>query len=169
VLTCLAQNATRVTITGVGDVNSSGSITVNPQTTTTYSCVATNNTGGQASQTLTVPVTGSGGVTPPVIIVGGANCQGTVVGGSIPGNESCQTLVRQFNLDLSSSTSPIGNTPLTFLTTSENTQAAVINPTSITPTIQVGTLKGDYLFDVTATDSKGNKTTIVIDVVYVGP
>jgi hypothetical protein len=168
VLTCLAQNATRVTITGVGDVNASGSITVNPQTTTTYSCVATNNTGGQASQTLTVPV-GAGGGTPPVIIIGGANCTGTVVGGSVVGNASCQTLVRQFNLDLSSSTSPIGNTPLTFLTTSRNIQAAVINPTSITPTIQVPGLKGDYLFDVIATDSKGNQTKITIDVSYVGP
>jgi hypothetical protein len=170
VLTCLAQNATHVTITGVGDVNASGSITVNPQSTTTYNCVATNNSGGQASAILTVQVaSGTGGGTGPVIIVGGANCTGTVVGGSIVGNASCQTLVRQFNLDLSSSTSTIGNTPLTFLTTSRNTQAAVINPTSITPTLQVGPLKGDYLFDVTATDSKGNQTTIAIDVLYVGP
>lgn len=104
-----------------------------------------------------------------MIVVGGPNCTGTVVGGSVIGNASCQTLSRQFNLNLSSSTSTIGNTPLTFLTKSRNTQAAVINPTSITPTLQVGPLKGDYLFDVTATDSKGNQTTITIDVSYVGP
>ena len=169
VLTCLAQNATSVTITGVGAVNASGSITVNPQTTTTYSCVASNSTGAQASQSLTVQVASPGGGTGPVIVVGGPNCTGTVVGGSVIGNASCQTLSRQFNLNLSSSTSTIGNTPLTFLTKSRNTQAAVINPTSITPTLQVGPLKGDYLFDVTATDSKGNQTTITIDVSYVGP
>ena len=169
VLSCLAQNATRVTISGVGDVNANGSITVNPQATTTYNCVATNNTGQQASQSLTVQVANSGGGTGPIIIVGGPNCTGTVVGGSIVGNASCQTLERQFNIDLTSSSSPIGNTPLTFLTMSRNIQAAVINPTSLTPTIQVPPIKGDYLFDVTVTDSKGNKTTITIDVMYVGP
>jgi hypothetical protein len=170
VLTCLAQNATRVAIMGVGDVNATGSITVNPQITTTYNCVATNNTGGHASQSLTVTV-GSNGVAPPapVIIVGGPNCTGTVVGSSVVGIASCQTLVRQFNVDLSSSGSPIGNTPLTFVTTARNTQAGVINPASITPTLQVPALQGDYLFDVTATDSKGNQSRITIDVSYVGP
>jgi hypothetical protein len=170
VLTCLAQNATRVAIMGVGDVNASGSITVNPQITTIYNCVATNNAGGRASQSLTVTV-GSSGVAPPapVIIVGGPNCTGTVVGSSVVGIASCQTLVRQFNVDLSSSGSPVGNTPLTFVTTSRNTQAGVINPTSITPTLQVPALQGDYLFDVTATDSKGTQSRITIDVSYVGP
>jgi len=168
VLTCLAQNATRVTITGVGDVNAGGSITVNPQITTTYNCVATNNNGGRASQSLTVSVGPSGGVA-PVIVVGGPSCTGTIVGGSVVGIASCQTLVRQFNVDLSSSASPAGNTPLTFSTTSRNSQAVVINPTSITPTLQVPALQGDYLFDVTATDSKGNQSRITIDVSYIGP
>jgi OmpA family/K319L-like, PKD domain len=167
VLTCLAQNATSVSITGVGAVNASGSVTVNPQTTTAYQCVATNSTGGQASQSLTVPVTSSsGGGTGPVIVVSGADCAGTVVGGSVVGNETCQTLQRTFDLNLSSSTSPLGNTPLSFVTTSRNGQAAVIGAASATPTIQLPDTKGDYLFDVMVTDSKGNQTKLVIDVLY---
>ena len=32
------------------------------------------------------------------------------------------------------------------------------------PTVQVAELFGDYFFDVTVTDSKGNKTTLPVDV-----
>ncbi len=167
VLTCLAQNATKVTVSGVGDVNVNGSITVNPQTTTTYVCVATNSAGAQASANLTVPVTaaGGGGGTGPVITVTSttANCTPGVITG---GTATCQTVVRFVDLNLSG-TSPSGNTPLTYLVTSRNNQALVINPTSASTSVQLGVLKGDYLFDVTVTDSKGNKTTITIDVQYV--
>lgn len=168
VLTCLAQNASKVTISGIGDVNSSGNITVNPQTTTTYVCVAVNSAGAQASANLTVPVTtggGSGGGGPVVTVTSGAaSCMsGVVVGGTT----ACQTVVRLVDLNLSGSTSPSGNTPLTYFTVSRNNQALVLNPNAAQPSLQLGILKGDYLFDVTVTDSKGNKTTITIDVIYV--
>ena len=168
VLTCQAQNATSVTISGIA-VNTSGSITVNPQTTTTYTCVATNTSGTQATQSLTVPVGGSGtGGTGPVVVIssGTANCTGAVTGGSVTGGTTCETAVRQFDLSLSASTSPNGNTPLTFLTTSGNIQATVLNPTSPTPTIQVAPEKGSYMFNVLVTDSKGNQTTVTLDVLY---
>jgi hypothetical protein len=165
VLTCLAQNANKVTISGVGDVNASGSITVNPQTTTTYTCVAVSSTGAQASQSLTVPVTPAVG-TPPVIIVtsSAANCVTTAVVG---GTTTCQTVVRLLDLNLSGSSSPAGNNPLTFFTTSRNIAAVVLNPTSPTPSVQLSESFGDYFFDVVITDSKGNKATATIDVQYV--
>ena len=168
VLTCLAQNATSVTITGVGAVNAAGSVTVNPQTTTTYTCVATGSSGAQASQNVTVPVGSSGnGGSPPVVVIssGNANCSGTVVGGSTT-SATCETAVRQFDLNLSASTSPIGNSPLTFLTTSGNVQATVLNPTSSVPTIQVPPEMGSYVFNVLVTDSKGNQTSVAINVLY---
>jgi K319-like protein/OmpA family protein len=170
VLTCLAQNANQVAVSGVGNVNASGQITVNPQATTTYVCVASNSSGQQASQSLTVPVTtpGGGGTTPVVIInSSNANCVPVVTGGSLGPAATCQTVVRQVNLDFTASTSPLGNTPLTFVTTSRSNGAAVLNPTSATPTVQVNASKGDYLFDVTVTDSKGNKATITLDVLYI--
>ena len=166
VLTCLAQNASRVTISGVGDVDANGHITVNPQTTTTYTCVATGSSGAQASQSLSVPVTAGGGGTPPVIIIASraASCTTTVVAG---GTTTCQTVVRLLDLDLSGSSSPAGNNPLTFFTTSRSTSAVVLNPTSPTPSVQLSEGFGDYFFDVVVTDSKGNQAVATIDVQYV--
>jgi hypothetical protein len=165
VLTCLAQNANRVTISGVGDVDANGNITVNPQTSTTYTCVATSSTGAQASQNLNVPVTPTVG-TPPVIIIASraASCQTTAVVG---GTTTCQTVVRLLDLDLSGSSSPSGNNPLTFFTTSRSTAAVVLNPTSAMPSVQLSEGFGDYFFDVIVTDSKGNKALATIDVQYV--
>ena len=69
VLTCLATGAARVVISGIGNVNSSGSLTVNPTTTSTYVCVAINSAGAQVAKNLTVPVdpTSGGGTGPPVV------------------------------------------------------------------------------------------------------
>jgi len=171
VLTCLASNATTIAISGVGPVNGSGQVTVNPQTTTTYVCVATGANGAQATANVTVQVTpGGGGGMPPVIMVGGASCSGNgVVGtvGATNGMVFCQTVVRQVTLDLSGSTSPAGNTPLTFNTTSRNTAAAVLNPNSSMPIVQLSELFGDYFFDVTVTDSKGNVSVITVDIQFV--
>jgi hypothetical protein len=75
-------------------------------------------------------------------------------------------VVRFVDLNLSG-TSALGNTPPSYLISSRNNQALVINPTSASTPVQLGVLKGNYLFDVTVTDSKGNKTTITIDVQYV--
>ena len=167
ILTCLAQNAVQVVISGVGPVDASGNLTVNPQTTTTYVCVAVNSAGKQASKNLTVPVGsgGGGGGGGPVIVItsNSASCLATVNGGTT----ICETVVRLLDLNLSASSSPGGNTPLTFSTTSRQNSAVVLNPNSPNPSIQLSELFGDYFFDVTVTDSKGNKTTAVVDVRYI--
>jgi hypothetical protein len=167
VLTCLAQNANKVTISGVGDVDASGNLTVNPQTSTTYTCVAVSSSGAQVSQSLNVPVTpaGGGGQLPVIIVTSGAaNCVTTAVQG---GTTTCQTVVRLLDLNLSGSSSPAGNNPLTFFTTSRNTSSVVLNPTSPTPSVQLAEGFGDYFFDVVVTDSKGNKALATIDIQYV--
>ena len=169
VLTCIAANATSVTINGVGPVNSSGSVTVNPTQTTTYTCTAA-GTGGPATATVTVTVTQTTpppNQPPPVIVVGGLNglsCSAPAVSSGSGGTYVCQTVVRQVTLDLSQSSSPSGATPLSYLTTSNNTSAAVLNPTSPQPTVQLGEQFGDYLFTVTVTDSKGNRSTATVDI-----
>ena len=167
VLTCLAQNASRVVISGIGNVDASGNLTVNPQVTTTYVCVAVNSIGVTVSKNLTVPVNPGGGGGPvPVIVVTSASA--TCLPAVSPGGVTvCETVVRLLDLDLSGSSSPVGNTPLTFFTTSRNTSAVVLNPTSPKLSVQLSELFGDYLFDVVVTDSKGNKGTATIDVRYV--
>lgn len=168
VLTCLAQNASQVVISGIGPVDSNGNLTVNPQTTTTYVCVAVNSIGHQVSKNLTVPVTPPGGGTPggPIVVVvsGSAACNPSV-GSNL--TTTCQSVVRLVDLNFTGSTSPLGNTPITFNTTSRSTSAVVLNPNSATPSVQLAELFGDYFFDVTATDSKGNVTHAVVDIQYV--
>ncbi len=169
VLSCIATNATSVSISGAGALNSSGQVTVTPMVNTTYTCTAT-GTGPPATATVTVQVTPSTTSTgpPPTITVGGlsglvCSSPATVVGGS-GGTIICQTVVRQVQLDLSQSTSPSGNAPLTFLTTSLSSRSAVIGPTSSQPIVQLGEQFGDYLFNVTVTDAKGNQATATVDI-----
>ena len=166
VLTCIATNATGVSINGVGPVNSSNQVTVHPTTTTTYICTAT-GTGQPATASVTVQVTPTP-VQPPSVVVGGLSgltCSApSVAAGGTSTTVKCQTVVRQVQLDLSQSTSPTGNSPLTFLTTSQNTAAAVLSPTSSQPIVQLGEQFGDYLFTVVVTDSKGNAAVATVDI-----
>jgi hypothetical protein len=170
VLTCIATNATSVVINGVGPVNAQGQVTENPQQTTTYTCTATGNGGPPATATVTVPVTPVTPpvVTPPTVIIVGLNgLQCSAPATPVPGSGAtfiCETVVRQVSFDLSQSSSSAGNTPLTFLTTSQNIRAAVLNATSVTPTVQLGEQFGDYLFTVVVTDSKGNQATATVDI-----
>jgi hypothetical protein len=168
VLTCLAQNASKVTISGVGDLSATGgSLTVNPQTTTTYICVATNSAGAQVSQSLTVPVNLGGGGTTPIVVVNGNNCApNSISGGSTGSTTTCVTFTRLIQINLAASTSPTGNTPLTFMTTVRSGAAAVLDQNSPNPTIQLNANFGHFFFDVTVTDSKGNKSTLTLDILY---
>jgi hypothetical protein len=167
VLTCLANNAVSVVVNGVGPLNSSGSVTVNPLVTTTYTCVATNSIGKQAVKTLTVPVAnpGGGGGGGPIIVI--TSSGGTCTLGAANTVTICETLNRLLDLNLKGSSSPDGNLPLSFFVTSRQNSAVVLNPTSSTPSVQLSELFGDYFFDVTVTDSKGNKSTAVLDVRFV--
>lgn len=150
-LNCQAKNATSVVISGVGPVAADGTLVVKPLVQTTYVCVAT-GPGGQDNKQLTV-TTATGPTNPgnpPTIIIKGGNYQ--------------ETVVRQLQIDASASTSPVGNNPLTFSWVSRNTTAAVLNPTSPTPTVQLGQDYGDYFFDLTVTDSKGQTSTQTVTV-----
>jgi hypothetical protein len=167
VLTCKANNASQVVISGVGPVDANGNRTVNPTTTTTYVCVAVGtNPAQQASANLTVPVsTGStgGGGTGPVISISSPNA--SCVGPVQPSNGAttvCQTVVRTIQLNLTATST--NNSPVSFTVTSRNTSSVVLNPNSSMPTVQLSELFGDYFFDVVATDANGNTSTATVDV-----
>ena len=104
VLTCLAKNASSVSVSGAPALNANGSVTVNPQTTTTYQCTATGSGGPPATASVTVQVTQST-PTPPTIIVSGLSglsCSAPVVAaGGSNSNYICQTVVRQVQINLS--------------------------------------------------------------------
>ena len=155
ILKCLADNATKVDIqpnNGQGVTAGSSTTQVFPQQTTTYTCSATGTGGSTDTKTLTVNVTpkpvdppkGN----PPVIVIAG----GPVI----------EAQQRQVTLDASGSTSPSGNLPLTFLWSVRNSAAGILNPTSATPIVQMNQLVGDYYFDLTVTDSKGQQSTATV-------
>jgi hypothetical protein len=152
VLTCLATGAASVTISGVGPVGPNGSVTVAPRTDTTYTCTAS-GAGGTDTKSLTVTVT----PTPPPP----AGPPPTIV---IAGGPVIETVVRDLRLDASQSSSPAGFTPLTYSWTAREGRAAIDNANSPTPTVHLGNLFGDYFFDLTVTDSKGNTATATVDV-----
>jgi hypothetical protein len=165
VLSCLAQNASRVIISGVGPVDKNGNITVNPTVQTTYVCVAVgNNPAQQASANLTVPI-GTPIVPPgngPTVVVTSTTAQCAAAVGT---TTVCQTVYRLVTLDLSGTIS--ANTPVTFTTSSRQTSAVVLNPSGNMVQVQLSELFGDYFFDVVATDSKGQTTTATVDLQYV--
>ncbi len=75
-----------------------------------------------------------------------------------------ETVVRNVTLDASQSVSPAGFTPLKYLWTAREGRAAIANATSATPMVYLGNLYGDYFFDVTVTDARGNVATGSVDV-----
>ncbi len=151
-LACTAANATSVTLNGTTTQGLSATATVTPQTTTSYTCTAANATGQTASQTLTVTVTGTstGSNAPPVIVIAGGT--------------SITAYTRTVTLDASASTSPGGNTPLRFLWTSVNGNATIVNATSAVTTAFLGDIYGQYVFNLTVTDSKGNSSSTIVTV-----
>jgi hypothetical protein len=79
------------------------------------------------------------------------------------------TTSRDLQLDASASFSPAGNTPLKFYWTSRGVDRAVIyDRTSPTPHVFLRLAPGNYTFDVTATDSKGNSSTKTLTVRLIG-
>jgi len=135
------QNATSVSISSLGTVSATGTRSVSPTATTVYTLTAT-NASGSVTRTATVTV---GGSAPPVIVFPSA---------------IVYTTSRDLKLDASGSFSASGNTPLTFFWTSRGEDRAVIyEPTSPTPDVYLRMEYGNYIFDLTVTDSKGNKTT----------
>ena len=158
-LTWQVDNATTVNISQIGNnVGLSGSKSVSPSTTTTYTLTATNAVGsvtGQATVTVSAgpPSSGQG----PVVVIAGGN--------------TITTIFRQLTINASGSYSPSGNNPLTYQWTSVNGTASIVNPNSPTPSVILGNIAGGldqsggvYLFNVTVTDSKGNSSTATVAV-----
>jgi hypothetical protein len=141
-------NADTVSISSLGTVTASGSRSVSPVVTTVYTLTAT-NASGTTTKTATVTVTGSG----PVIV--------------FP-SDIVYTTVRDLRLDASGSFSPAGNNPLTFYWTVRSDKATIYDRTSSTPRVFLPGTAGNYIFDLTVTDSKGNSTTKTLTVRLIG-
>ena len=143
------QNSTSVSISSIGTVSATGTRSVSPTVTTTYTLTATNAT-GSATSTATVTV-GSGG---PIIVFNPSNF--------------IYTTTRDLSLDASGSSSPAGNTPLQFYWTSRGDKAVIYQRTSATTRIYLPGSTGNYIFDLTVTDSKGVSTTQTLTVRLIG-
>jgi len=143
-------NADSVSITSLGTVSNSGTRSVSPTTTTTYTLTAT-NAAGSVTRTATVEVRGGTG---PTIV--------------FP-SDFIYTTSRDLRLDASGSFSSAGNNPLSFYWTVRGTDRAVIyQRTSATPNVFLRLAPGNYIFDLTVTDSKGNSSTKTLTVRLIG-
>ena len=151
-LTWSVQNADSVSISSIGTVLASGTKSVSPTVTTTYTLTATNKAG---STTRTATVTVSGGTTGPTIVF----ATGDII----------YTTSRDVQLDASGSFSPSGNNPLSFYWTVRGDDRAVdYQRTSSTPHVYLRQDPGNYIFDLTVTDSKGNSSTKTLTVRLIG-
>ena len=143
-------NADSVSITSLGTVSNSGTRSVSPTTTTTYTLTATNAAG---SVTRTATVTVAAGTGPTIVFP----------------SDFIYTTSRDLRLDASGSFSSAGNNPLSFYWTARGTDRAVIyQRTSATPNVFLRLAPGNYIFDVTVTDSKGNSSTKTLTVRLIG-
>ncbi len=158
VLTCNATGAANIRIAQAFFQGSSASFTVTPTQDTTYTCTATN------SQGLTDTATVNVNIVPPGNGGGGSQNGPTIV---IAGGDRIETIVRLITIDASGSFSPEGKGPLTYRWTTSNTDSAVLDPTSPTTRVQLGIVEGDYVFDLTVTDSAGQSTTKSVVVSFV--
>ena len=156
VLSCQATNATSITMAGILFLPGTATYKVYPQVDTTYTCIATGQGGQTDTQTVMVkvtqPTTPPGG-TPPTIVVAGGN--------------TLTVTERHFSIDASGSFSPSGNNPLTYSWSASNTNpVAILNPTSAVVNVQLNGPSGNYIFNLTVTDSKGNTATATITVLF---
>jgi hypothetical protein len=143
------QNSTSVSISSIGTVSASGTNSVTPAATTVYTLTATNAV-GSTTKTATVTVGNSG----PVIV--------------FASGDILYTSTRDVRLDASGSSSPSGNTPLQFYWTVRENKAVIYQRTSSTPQVYLPGTPGNYIFDLTVTDSKGNSTTKTLTVRLIG-
>jgi OmpA family/K319L-like, PKD domain len=153
-LACNTTGATSITLAGVLFRPDNPTFVVFPTQDTTYTCIATGQNGQTDTASVTVKITQPTPpptTNPPVVVVAGGN--------------SITTIYRTVQLDASGSFSPVGNTPLTFLwTQASGTPAAISGANTATPNLQLGNQNGEYDFNVTVTDSKGQSTTQLVQV-----
>ena len=138
------QNATVVTLNGLGITNP---VTVRPTATTTYTLIAYNAKNETARCEVTVRVRTIAEADRPIANAG----------------PSQDTLNRLLTLDGSKSVDPMGRA-LTYLWTIENKTAVILEPTSITPRVQLGEQFGPYIFRLTVTNSIGISSSSLVTV-----
>jgi hypothetical protein len=146
-LSYTAQNATVVTLDGVGIANP---VIVRPTATTTYTLIAKNAQNQTAQCTVTVTVRPTTPVDPPVANAGA----------------NFETLSRLITLDGSKSVDPKGR-PLTYRWRLFEKTAAILDPTSAVTRVQLGEQFGPYTFELTVTNSDGVSHTARITVNFV--
>ena len=147
-------NAKTVTITGLtGTLPVTGATTLTPQVTTTYTLTATGAGGDTVTASVTVTVPGptppSGKGQPPIANAG----------------PNVTVTVNEIYLDGSHSYDPAGG-QLKFNWTAVTPGAFVVNPTLVSPTAFLGTTLGDYVFNLTVTNSAGLSATSSVTITY---
>jgi hypothetical protein len=157
-LTCVTTNAASMILNSLQFLPPSATTTVYPTANTTYSCLATGQGGQTVSQSVTVNVaTTTGPGTAPNIVIAGGN--------------TINTVVRTFTIDASGSTSPGGNTPLTYTWSAvngPNGNAQITNGNTAVAQVILVSGNGPYYINVTVVDSKGNSSTQTITVNFTG-
>ncbi len=153
VLTWSTTGATRVVITGVGDVDPNGSATVNPVGTTIYTLIAYGeNTETSAVITLNVE---NANRSPIAIAIGPRFLIFP------PGTETAQT-----ELDGSRSYDP-DRDPITYEWSSIGEKfAEVFQPTAAKPTVEFQGGPGSYEFELMVTDDKGSMGFDTVRVIF---
>lgn len=148
-LTWTTKNATSAWISGVGNVAANGSAQVSPAATTTYTLIATGNR-TQATAMVTVQVIS---LSPPLCDAGA----------------NLTTSSQNVMLDASGSKDPAGG-PLTFSWRVTGAKPAEISgANTATPQVYFQQSYGEYLFEVTVTNSGGQRCTATTRVNYIDP
>jgi hypothetical protein len=146
-----AFNATQITISGVGSVT--GSVTVKPVVTTSYTITAI-GARNQASCQVTVNVNPP--VTPPP----------PVKTPTADAGQNFDTIYRLITIDASKSSDP-DNLPLTYSWRIINQTAAILSPNSPSTRVQLGEQYGIYIFEVTVTNTKGVSSKSQVQVNFI--
>ncbi len=157
-LTWETQGAQQVVITGIGTVDPSGQMQVTPAASVSYTLIAY----GPVNNASAVVVVQIGGTTGG----GGAGANRPPVANAGPD----RTVNQQFiTLDGTGSFDPDGN-PLTYRWRSiGNKQAVIINAETPTPTINAfNGGPGEYIFELTVTDSFGAFTVDTVRIILSG-
>jgi regulator of replication initiation timing len=151
--------ATEVTISGIGAVAANGSVDVNPAADTTYTLTAR---GPRNTETRALFVKVNDPTPPPP-----PNQPPTIIV-NVP--DSFDTLDREHILDASGSFDPNGDS-LTFqwrqLGANNQNNASIITASSPTTRVQLQGIFGEYVFELTVTDSKGASSTKTIRIRFV--
>jgi uncharacterized cupredoxin-like copper-binding protein len=155
-LTWETENAIRVVITGVGDVDPSGSVVVNPVSPTHYTLLAYGRR-GEVSAVLEIGVENPN--TSPVAI---AEAPVAIL---VPAG----TTAGLGTLDGSKSYDPDGD-PITYEWRVIGSRTATIkNPTASRPTVEFSGGYGNYEFELMVTDDKGAMDRDTVAVQWVDP